>query len=305
MTGLTLALRPLVVRQMGLFKNELRRALRGPWFWGAMILLLVLAVMAAANQISMYVTGWEWIIREFGDESYYYHTVYSCFNMWMPVHDVSDAASLLFTLLPLLVLMGYAWSLAADIHSGYVAQLATRVPRRSLYMARYGAAFISAGLLVAVPLAINFIILACFFPAYTPSVVDSLYIGMSQYDIFSQVFYTLPGLYVVLRLALNFVLCGLWAVMVLAFSTLTTNRIALVCVPYIVLLLVKHVGENIYVAMRLNGYDHFGMSITLFDQLKATPDNFYCYWWATLACALLMLAVSVAVPYLRRRADIL
>ena len=55
-----------------------------------------------------------------------------------------------------------------------------------------------------------------------------------------------------------------------------TNRIALICVPYIALLLIKHVGENIYVAMRLRGYEHFGMSITLFDQLKSSGDSFYC-----------------------------
>ena len=100
-------------------------------------------------------------------------------------------------------------------------------------------------------------------------------------------------------------LCGLWGAMVLGFSTLSTNRIALICVPYIALLLIKHVGENIYVAMRLRGYEHFGMSITLFDQLKSSGDSFYCYWWATFACGLLMLTLSLVIPYLRRRADIL
>lgn len=290
---------------MRLFRSDLRRALHSLWFLGSMLLLIVLAVVAAVYEINIYVNNWEWVIREFSNEGYYFHTIYSCFNMWLPMHAGSDAASLFFTLLPLFCIMGYAWSFAADVHSGYIAQLATRVPRTRLFKARYGAVFTNAGLLAVVPLVVNFVVLACFFPAYTPSVVDRMYIGLGPNDIFSSIFFTVPPLYILLRCVLNFVLCGLWAVMVLAFSTLTTNRIALVCVPYIVLLLVKHVGENIYVAMRLNGYEHFGMSITLFDQLKATPDNFYCYWWATLACALLMLAVSVAVPYLRRKADIL
>lgn len=290
---------------MNLFRAELRRALRGIWFKGAMLLLVGLAVAAAAYQANIYINNWEWIIRDYANEGYYFHTAYSCFNIWMPVHDISDATSLFFALLPLLVVMAYAWSFAADVHSGYVAQLATRVSRPRLFAARYGAVFISAGLLAIVPLIVNLAVLACFLPAYTPSVVDSMYIGISEKDVFHPFFYTMPLLYVALRLALNFVLCGLWAAMVLGISTLTTNRIALICVPYIVLLLVKHVGENIYVMMRLNGYERFGMSITLFDQLKGTPDNFYCYWWATLICALLMLAVSVGIPYLRRKADIL
>ncbi len=290
---------------MRLFSMELRRALRGPWFLGSMLVLTVLAVIGAVYEINLYVGNWDWIIEKFANESYYYHTIYSCFNMWLPMRGGTDAASLFFTLLPLLALMGYAWSLAADVHSGYIAQLATRAPRPHLYGARYGAVFTSAGLLAVVPLVVNFVVLACFLPAYIPSVVDRMYIALAPTDVFSSVFFTAPLLYVVLRCILNYMLCGLWAVMVLGFSTLSTNRIALICVPYIALLLIKHVGENIYVAMRLRGYEHFGMSITLFYQLKSSGDSFYCYWWATFACGLLMLTLSLVIPYLRRRAGIL
>lgn len=290
---------------MRILRFELRRALRGGWFRGSMALLVALAIVAGACQAVVYISGGEWIIREYGNENYYFHTAYSCFNMWMPMHDASNAASLFFTLLPLLVLMAYAWSFAADVRSGYVVQLAARSSRRGLYAARCGAVFMSAGLLAIVPLLVNLLVVACFFPAYTPSVVDSMYQGLSGHDIFASVFYAAPLVYVVLRVSLNFLLCGLWAAMVLGFSTLSANRVALVCAPYIGLLLLKHVGENVYAMMRLNGYEHFGMSITLFDQLKGTPDSYYCYWWATLACAALMLALSVAMPYMRRKADIL
>lgn len=290
---------------MRMFRLELSRALRGGWFRGSMVLLLLLAVCAGVYQAVLYTNNWEWIIREHGNENYYFHTAYSCFNMWMPMHDGSDAAALFFTLAPLVVLMGYAWSFAADVRSGYVVQLVTRVSRRRLYAARYGAVFTSAGLLAAVPLIANLFVVACFFPAYTPSVVDSMYQGLGGHDIFASVFYSAPVLYVALRLMLDYLLCGLWAAMVLGFSTLSANRVALMCVPYIVLLLLKHIGENVYVMMRLNGYEHFGMSITLFDQLKGSPDSFYCYWWATLGCAVLMLALSVGIPYVRRKADVL
>lgn len=290
---------------MRLFRNDLRRALRGPWFLGSMLLLIVLAIVAAAYEISTYINSWEWIIREYSNENYYYHTIYSCFNMWLPMHVSSDSASLFFTLLPLLAIMGYAWSLASDVRSGYVTQLATRIPRARLYAARYGAVFASAGLLAVVPLVVNLAVLACFLPAYTPSVVDRMYIGLSPTDIFATVFFEAPALYVVLRCCLNFVLCGLWATLVLGFSTVSANRVALVCLPYIVLLLVKHLGESFYAMMRLRGYEHFGTSITLFDQLKSTGDLFYCHWWVTLICAAIMLALSVVIPILRRKTDIL
>lgn len=290
--------------RMGLLCNEFRRAVRGSWFKGTLLVGVALAMWAAGCQITSYIGGPEWIIREYAQESYYYHSAYSCFSTWMPVHDGSDAASMFFTLLPLLVLMAYSWSFAGDVRSGYIYQIATRTSRRRLYMAKYGAVFLSAGLVAVIPLVLNLLVLACFLPAYTPSVVDSMYIGMNRNEIFSEVFYSAPLLYAVLRVGLNFLLCGLWAVMVLAFSTLTSNRIALVCAPYIVLLFVKHAGENLYAMMRLRGFEGFGTSVTLFDQLKGNPDSYYCYWWVTLLCMLLMLFLSLLVPYVRRRADV-
>ena len=181
-----------------------------------MLVLTVLAVIGAVYEISLYVGNWDWIIEKFANESYDYHTIYSCFNMWLPMRGGTDAASLFFTLLPLLALMGYAWSLAADPHSGYIAQLATRAPRPHLYGARYGAVFTSAGLLAVVPLVVNFVVLACFLPAYIPSVVDRMYIRACPHRrLLVGLTLTTPLLYVVLRCILNYMLCGLWAVMVL------------------------------------------------------------------------------------------
>ena len=290
---------------MGIYRSEMRRAFGNPWFVGSLTVLTVLAAVAAMHQVNAYVGNWQRIIAEYANESYYYHTTFSCFNNWLPLRGANPAADFFFVALPLLVLMGYSWSLASDLRSGYIAQIVTRSTRGGFYKARYCVVFISAGLLAVIPLVINFLILACFLPAYTPRVTDAMYIDMAPSDLFVNVFFSTPILYVVLKLMVNFVLCGLWAVMVMGLVTVWANRVVLICVPYIALLLVKHVGENFYVAMRLNGYEHFGMSITLFDQLKGSPDSFYCYWWATLACAALMLVISIVIPYARRKADAL
>ena len=290
---------------MGMVSNEMRRALGNPWFKGSMVVLIMLAVAAALFQVNTYVGHWQQVIAEYGNESYYYHTTFSCFNNWLPLRGANPAAGFFFVVLPLLVLMGYAWSLASDVRSGYVAQVLTRSTRGEFYKARYCSVFTSAGLLATIPLIVNLLIVACFLPAYMPRVTDAMYIDMGPTDLFANVFFSAPLLYVLLKLVVNFVLCGLWATMVMSLATVWANRVVLICVPYIALLLIKHVGENLFVAMRLNGYEHFGMSITLFDQLKGSPDNFYCYWWATLACAVLMLVVSIVVPYFRRKADVL
>lgn len=290
---------------MGVYRCEMRRAFGNPWFKGSLVVLVALASAAAVYQVNIYVGHWQRIISEYANASYYYHTTFSCFNNWLPLRGANPAADFFFVILPLLVLMGYSWSLASDLRSGYIAQIVTRATRGEFYKARYLSVFVSSGLLAVIPLVINLLIIACFLPAYIPRVTDAMYIDLAPSDLFANVFFSSPLLYVFLKLAVNFVLCGLWAAMIMGLATVWTNRVVLICVPYIILLLVKHVGENFYVAMRLNGYDSFGMSITLFDQLKGSPDSFYCYWWATLACAMVMLTISIVVPYVRRKADVL
>lgn len=44
---------------MRLFSMELRRALRGPWFLGSMLVLTVLAVIGAVYEINLYVGNWD------------------------------------------------------------------------------------------------------------------------------------------------------------------------------------------------------------------------------------------------------
>ena len=121
---------------MGLLQNEMRRALGNPWFRGSMAVLTVLAVAAALDQVNTYVGHWQRVIAEYGNESYYYHTTFSCFNNWLPLRGANPAAGFFFVVLPLLVLMGYAWSLASDVRSGYVAQVLTRSTRGEFYKAR-------------------------------------------------------------------------------------------------------------------------------------------------------------------------
>ncbi len=296
---------------MSIVSLELRRALKNRWFALSMAALAFIALFGAVVRSFVTAEQLDVVVFPYLDTTYWYLSAFSSFTSWIAVNHLDTATELFFVLVPLLVLIGYSWSLASDLKSGYFEQLTTRVSRSRCYAARFLATFVAGGLLVAVPLIINFLLLSMFLPSWTPHVVDMFYttVGgapdVSNNAIFTSLFYTNPFLFVVARVLLNFVLCGLWATTVLALSLFVRNRVALIVVPYIVLLLVKHLGQRLYVVMRTNGHEGFGYSLTLFDQLRAAPDGFYCPGWLTSLCVALMLVVSLGLPLLARKKDVL
>lgn len=295
----------------GLLRVEMRRALTNRWFAFSLVVLTALAVASAIPRILYVTSNLDVVVYPYLDTSYWYVSAYSSYRSWIAVNRMATPIEAFFILVPLLVLMGYSWSVASDHRSGYAEHLLARSSKSSWYSARYAAVFVSGGLLVALPMLVNFLLLALFTPSWQPSVVDMTYMGVSSAEnraddaLFTDTLFVNAPLYVAARTALDFALCGAWCVSVLAVSLFVRNRVALIAVPYLALLLVKHLGQRLYVVMRTNGADGFGRSFTLFDQLRASPDGFYCPGWLTLACLAAMLAFSIVVPCLSRRRDVL
>ncbi len=296
---------------MSVLSLELKRALGNRWFVLSLGILTAIALFGAAVRSYVIAGRLNIVTLPYIDTTYWYLSAFSSFTSWIAVNHLDTATELFFVLVPLLVLMGYSWSLASDLKSGYFEQLVTRAPRRRCYTARLLATFTAGGLLVVVPLVLNLMLLSLFLPSWNPDVVDMFYttVGgasdVSNNAIFTSLFYANPALFVAARVLLDYVLCGLWATTVLALSIFIRNRVALIVVPYIMLLLAKHLGQRLYVAMRTNGHEGFGFSLTLFDQLRAAPDGFYCPGWLTLLCIALMLGISLGLPLLARKKDIL
>lgn len=284
---------------------ELKRAFGNRWFLISGILMMVISLIAAIMTITAGLHEYQVFSLSHVGNQYTFLSCNSSYTQWVAIDHITSAVELFFLVAPLLVTMGYAWSLASDCTSGYIEQLAIRTTRARLYAARYLATFLTGGSLIAVPLAFNFVLCACFMPSYTPDVFDQMYIPMRTSELFGDVFYNAPMVYVILRILVDFILCGAWSVVVLALSTIIRNRVALITLPFIALLAIKHISQQIYIALRVNGFEGFGYSITLFDQLRGAPDAFYCPGWVTGLCLVLMLSISLALPLCSRKRDLL
>ncbi len=161
------------------------------------------------------------------------------YNNWIGGEVFSFGFGLFFTLFPILALMGYGWSHSIETSRRYTKMAVILCGRKRYFLAKYIATFLSGGFIMVAPLAINFIVTACFIPAVHPTILYPNY-GMDFGSMWSELFYINPLVFVILYLILDFVFAGLFATFGLACSFFTKISFISVIVPYLIILLIHY-----------------------------------------------------------------
>ena len=281
-----------------LLTMELNKAYRNPWFVVSAAIACSLAVASAVGNIYYY--------QDYGVFELYTHKYVSpvpgsCYKWWISLDFAQPTSSLLFQLLPLLVVIPYAWSWRSELCHGYLNQVATRSTQANYLFAK-GAINFSVGFVLGFfPLLLNFILLACFIPAYMPDITELLYLGVYPGDQLSWLFYNCPVLYVLSFSLLAGIICGLWASFVHSLSFLIENRVALLIAPYLGTLALQFLSDRIYLVLgSING-----PQLGLAANMRAGVENYsQPLWFIALECALLF-ALSLLLTRHQKRRDIL
>lgn len=278
---------------------EMRRALSNRLFVLALSIGLIIAIAAAVEAVVHFETWYPQGLSVI-DKSFRSQFALSAWTLWMPMASMRSIPNLFFFIAPLLIGLAYAWSCRDDLRSGYAVSLLTRANRVRCYAAKACATFVSGGLVVAFPLVVNLLILLCCIPCYPPEAADAVSTGLYVRVFWSELYFSHPAWYAVARTLLDFVLAGLWATAVLAFSLLVRNRVAIVALPYVALLAFKYISESLCViaGSRWGGF-------TILDQLRARGDQFYYTGWSVMADVLVLAVVTLAIPLLMRKRDVL
>lgn len=277
-------------------KTELSKALCNPWFIGALVVGTALACLSAHENIGAFFQS-----KPFSNlpGKFYSPFLDSAYVAWMSVEGITAAGTLFYKLAPFLATLPFSWSLASERASGYANAAFTRIERSTYLKAKCAACFISGGLVVVIPQAVNLVILACFMPMCTPVITDALHIGISHSSLFSFLFYNMPPAYVAAYLALDFILCGLWATFVLLLGYLVKKPTALLSAPYLFLLVAQFVNEKIFVAMG----DLAGRQFSLFENLKAATDAYTQSWSIIIPEAALLALCCLALFVIFSKGD--
>ena len=233
----------------GVLKIELRKA------FGNMLFLLTLAVGIVIASISAY-QNIQLYLDAVAHNAYrkevlpdiLFNPMYPAFSpytYWIGGDYQYPMTSLFYLLLPLMASLAFGWSFFMEKKSGYIKNIVTRTKKTHYFLAKYIAVFLSGGAVIAIPLVINFLTVACFIPAYQPDIYYSIYYSMG-YHFLSELFYSSPLVYVIYVMALDFVFSGLIATASMALTFFVRNRFAVVLLPFLLLLGIQYIQDTLY-----------------------------------------------------------
>ena len=267
-----------MINNKGVLRHELHKTFRCPLF-AASLVMGVLIALAAAVESWCYLNQERNNLLSFGyglglqAQHYLGQTRESSFGNWIVVSaNAPLSATIFFYILPLLALLAGSWSCLAERLNGYDAQLCTRVSRRLYINVKLISSFLSAFVVTAVPLAVNFLIVSMLFPAYMPRVDETTYVGLYLHSYFSLLFYTQPLLYVLVYTLFDAVTLGVLSMAVTGLSVVFRSRVKAVIVPYLLMVAWPFVNDWIFSVLQCIGFNCNILNSIRSESLNNWPD---------------------------------
>lgn len=213
-------------------KLEFYRAFHSIWYVGA---LLGATAIALAQFVTRVIPKTQVIGS--GDSMDY---PYSVFNSCLMLELRLGYEYVFYYSIILLAAVPYAVSYYTDIKDGYIKNICTRMDTKGYLVGKYLAVFVSAGSICVIPLIINTYLTAMVLPSLTPEVATALFpAGGGCFA--TGVFHTYPYIYVIIYLAIDFVMAGLFSCLALVASKIVNNRYMVMFFPFIVFLVFQTV----------------------------------------------------------------
>lgn len=289
-----------MIRQFGrALGAELRKAFVNPWFVACILIGIGFAVAESVQILPMR-------IRQDTDNVECFMTVFggnspnSSYINNLLVDPIASAGHIFYVVAPLMVALANSWSLGTEMKSGYTNLVLMRESRGTYLSTKWLATFVAGGVVCAVPLVVSFIISCCFLPAYPIDVFDWTYVPMDYSRFMGSLFYENPMLFTVVRIALDFVMAGIWSAFVQSVSLLVDNRVSLLVGSFVAMLAVNVGSHMLYGLLEIQG-----PSLTLMTYLQGCAYALNI-WPIMMVLEMGALAVvSVLLPWALRERDVL
>ena len=292
-----------------LFKSEFKRQLtHNPLFWICIAIGVCIALLAAWIEIQIELNTLEATLQQ-GDHLSYNTllSVISAYTAWIPTRIGDFYSGLYYLLWPLLATIPTAWILSNDSKEGVLEQQCLRIKKASVIRIKLYVSFISGGICSALPLILNFLVVICFLPLFTPKIYDEIYTAVPMNSLFSGLFYNSPLAYVITLSVLAFILGGLFSCVVSLFASLSKTKFQAIFVSYFLLHLLAFLGSQFSAILfsaqlREVGQNSF-IKLNFFQLISSeyapTKLGFYCF------CFALMLLVTFTSYKKTCRSDLL
>lgn len=214
-----------------MLKIELKRAFCNKWFFLSVLCGCVLTVSQ--------VFGWlpdQLQLLEMRQQYEKYASImpYTVFNTYIGLEAFTVQSTLFYLLLPILAVIPYAYSFLEDYKSGYLKNITLRTKKSNYMIGKCCAAFLSGGTAVVLPLLLNLLLMAMFFPSISPELGAYSPFTVNAWDLWNELFYSHPYGYIAAFLVLDFVYAGLFALLAVAVTYFIKKQFILLLVPFLV-----------------------------------------------------------------------
>lgn len=224
-------------------KAELHQAFHNRFFYISFFLMLAFSVFGVFFMELPRESGFDlWRQYRFDENGAPLTTLFlpatGLYCKWLGGDAGQFTTAAFYFLVFLVCTVPFSWSLVSEKQSGYESHMILSAGKPAYYISKYFASFLSGAFVIIVPLLTNFILSACFVPAFRPEPYADLYYGVPVTYLWSSLYVTHPLLYVLLYILLAGVMAGMWATVGVSLAFLVQNRFVVMILPYLLLLLV-------------------------------------------------------------------
>lgn len=211
-----------------IFLTELRQAVRNKRTAAVLLIGIAISIVHVFHNIAPNIGIWhDMALNPKTEQQYPYHL----FNEWMCGNTYNLEGFLYFMIFPLLAVFPYSSSFYEDKEKGYIRQIYIRTQRTVYLKAKFGAVFLTGGMVIVLPLLINFMICAALLPALYPQNLAGTFIGASV--LWYRLYEIHPVWYVLLFLMADFLFAGLVACLPLFFSFYSDKKYVILLMPFL------------------------------------------------------------------------
>lgn len=210
-------------------KIELKRSLFNKW---TLISFLVTSGFCVLHFIDVYEARMEYfaITEELGYTKALNVCSSSAYEQWI-LYQSNMYGYVLIFVMAIIAVLPFGASFYADMKSGYIKQIVSRITMKNYTRAKYIATFISGGTVVVAPVLLEILAIATIYPVHKPYRLNMTMWGEETFLI--DLFYEHPMIFTLFKLLLVFIVAGLLATMALLVSKYISNYFSVVITPFI------------------------------------------------------------------------
>lgn len=214
----------------------------------------------------------------------------SLYGVWLPIGGLSSGARTFLYVWPILAALPFGWSYWSERKNGSYGSIVMKTGKRTYFLSKCIACFVSGGMVIALPLLINLCVDALFCPIPIPSVKYGYYPIINGWFL-SKLFYTHPWIYCLSWCGVCFLWGGATSVLCMAAGSKPRLMVTVILLPFLVYMVTEILLRTVVRSMY-----RFYLTLSPLQMVMAAPgDPNPC--WVVLGEWGLLLILGILISY--------